>query len=83
MAVKNLRGGVKTASKNLREGVNKVDEDEKVVQVLRIREKPQEMILLELPPGHAEPGLIPDRRVQSVLKGQQVQAIIPADRLHQ
>ena len=71
------------AVKNLRGGVNTVGEDEKVVQVLRILGKPQEMILLELPPGLAEPGLTPDRRVQSALKGQQAQAIIPADRLHQ
>ena len=63
------------ASKNLEEGVNIADEDEKGVQVLQTLGKRQEMMVHELPRGHAEPGHIPDRRVQSALMGQEAQAI--------
>ena len=82
MAAKSLQGGVTIASTSLQEGVNIVDEDEKAVQALPILGKHQEMMVLELPRGHAEPGHTPDRRVQSALMAQQAQVISLAGRLH-
>jgi hypothetical protein len=76
---KNLRGAI-IAGKKLREGMITVDEDERADQVLRILEKHREMMVLELPHGRAEPGITPDRQVQSALR-ESFLAITPVDHL--
>jgi hypothetical protein len=48
-------------------GVIIVKEDERADRVLRTPEKLQETMVRELPQGRAEPGLTPERRVQSAL----------------
>lgn len=62
-----LLGEVIITSLSLGGGVIIVQEDERADRVLRTPEKLQEMMVPELPQGHAEPGLTPEHQVQSAL----------------
>jgi hypothetical protein len=74
-------GRVRDRDKNLRGGVTPVDEDERPVQVLRIREKRLGTMVFGIPRGGA--GLTLDHQVQSVLGTKRVLAISPVDRRSQ
>ena len=62
-----LLGEVTITSLSPGGGVSRVEEGERADRVLRTPEKLQEMMVPELPQGHAEPGLTPERQVQSAL----------------
>jgi hypothetical protein len=62
-----LLGGVILTSLSLGGGVIIVKEDERADRVPQTPEKLQETMVPELLQGHAEPGLTPERQVQSAL----------------